>query len=745
MNTHPDEVAGTSFAAIMQDQAEPRKEANTEPSLLRSYLAIILRRKWTLVASVAFALLIGIIVTLLATRQYTSSVVLEITRDTNRVFEVEDQRPESYLADAAFYETQYNLLRSRALADRVIRDLNLRQSTAFAEAFGIDEPSESSDSNAPFVEASGRVRDQQSDRLRDIRATLLANVGIEPVRNSQLVRVSFTSPNPELSATIAQSWVENFIAEQIERKIGESSYARDYLEKRLNSLRTALETAERQSVEFANRAGIVAIQSETQDGKAVVGRLLVEDTVADLNRELNEAIADRVRAEAAYRQGSRTSEDGSIELTSPVLSPLRTRRAELAASYQRLLTQFEPEYPAAQSLRNEIRELDNSIAREEQRIKGSLNQGLRAAYNAATERERGLRERVKSVQQELTRTKRDNIEYNILRRDAEQNRQLYDAVLQRYMAIGVAGGVGPTNISIVDSAEPPVSPSAPSPALNMLLALALGLGLGIAVVVVQEQLDDALKEPGDLERELHLPSLGVIPREENGDYEHLMQSLRDPKSSFVEALLALRASLSFASSEGIPRSLAFTSTEPSEGKSVTCTALATRLAQGGYRTLLIDADMRSPSISKLLNIPNERGLSNALAGDADLSGLTQKTDWDNLDVMLAGPQPPSAAELLSGTRFAELLEKLGESYDKIIIDAPPVIGLADALLIASGAAGTIYIVAANQTSSGRARIALRRLGSTEANIVGAVLTKYDASMTYGYGYNYGYSYGREED
>jgi len=747
MNSHSD-ISGTSFAAIVQDKPEARRDiGGGEQSILRAYLAIIYRRKWTLVICIALAVLVGIVLTLVATRQYTATSVLEITRETGRVFEVEGQRTEATIADAAFYETQYNLLRSRTLADRVIRDLNLKQDATFAQAFGLDAAVSGDQSGAPFVaQITGQQNAQDTERQRVLRETLLENLAIQPVRNSQLVEVSFTSPDPALSARIAQSWAENFIAEQIERKIGESSFARNYLEERLSTLRSALESAERQSVEFANRSGIVSIQSEGQNGEAVAGRLLLEDTIVDLNRELNEAISDRVRAEAAFRQGSRTGEASGLELTSPVLSPLRARRAELSSEYERLLTQFEPEYPAARSLQSQIAELDQSIAAEERRIGQGTRGALRAAYLAAAERERGLRERLETVERELNRTKSDNIEYNILRRDADQNRQLYDAVLQRYMEIGVAGGVGPTNISIVDRAEPPVSPSAPSPALNILVAIALGLGLGIAVVVAQEQLDDAIKDPDDLERQLRLPQLGVVPREEIDNYEHLMAELRDPKSRFSEAILAIQASLTFASSEGIPRSISFTSTQPSEGKSITCAALATRLALGGYRTLLIDGDMRSPTVNKLFGLSNDRGLSNALSGEDNLESLIHRTEWERLDAMVAGPQPPNAAELLSSNRLNLLLEKLGKTYDRILIDAPPVIGLADTLLISSAVAGTIYVVAANQTSSNRARISLRRLDTADVRIVGTILTKYDAASSYGYGYgyDYGYGYGREE-
>jgi capsular exopolysaccharide synthesis family protein len=746
MNTQS-EVAGTSFAAILQDK--PVREAGlaAEPSILLAYLQILARRKWTLVICVALALLLALILTLVATREYTASSELEIARDKDRVFEVEGQTTQSTLADAAFYETQYNLLRSRSLADRVVRDLGLRQSAAFADAFGLDRAGKEDGASAPFVSGdNGAAGAADSDRQRAIREVLLTHLSIDPVRNSQLVRISFTSPDPQLSAKIAQSWAENFIAEQIERKMGESSFARKYLEKRLTTLRNALERTERQSVEFANQKGIVSIQSESPDGKAVGGRLLAEDTVADLNKALNQAVSERMAAEAAYRAGSRADTSDSVVLTSPVLSPLRARRAELAADYQRLLTQFDPQYPAAQALQRQIQELGDQIAVEERRIKGNLTQNLRASYTAALDREQGLRARMAAMQQDLTKTKRDNIEYNILRRDADQNRQLYDAVLQRYMEIGVAGGVGPTNISIVDNAEVPVSPSAPSPALNMLLALALGLGLGIAVIVAQEQLDDAIKDPGDLERQLHLPSLGIVPTAEVDDYQHFMGELKDPKSAFSEAILAIQASLSFASPEGIPRSMAFTSTQPSEGKSVTSTAVASWLAMGGYRTLLIDADMRSPSLNELLQLPNARGLSSALSGEEDLENLVQKTSWSKLDVMLAGPQPPNAAELLGSYRLSDLLKRVSDRYDKVVIDAPPVIGLADSLLISSAVSATIYVVAASQTSANRARIALRRLRGSDANIVGAVLTKYDPKGTfgYGYGYDYGYGYGHEK-
>jgi capsular exopolysaccharide synthesis family protein len=324
----------------------------------------------------------------------------------------------------------------------------------------------------------------------------------------------------------------------------------------------------------------------------------------------------------------------------------------------------------------------------------------------------------------------------------DTNRQLYDALLQRYKEIGVAGGIGVNNISVVDSPDVPTEPSRPSLLLNLLIALVGGLVIAAGIAFALEQVDEAIADPSEIPQTLDLALLGITPRVTSGDVH---EELRDRKSPISESMLSIQTSLEFSTEHGLPRSLMVTSTRPAEGKSTTSFALAQSLARTDQRVILIDGDMRSPSLHRMLGVPNTAGLSNYLAGDDDLDKLIHLGDPRSPTWMTAGPVPPNAAELLTGNRLAQLLEALAANFDMVVIDAPPVMGLADAPLLASRVEGAIYVIESHATRLSMARIALARLRSAQVHLIGCVLTKFEAKRAhYGYGYDYGYGYGNRE-
>jgi len=403
------------------------------------------------------------------------------------------------------------------------------------------------------------------------------------------------------------------------------------------------------------------------------------------------------------------------------------------------MTQFEPGYPPAEALAAQIRQLDQSIAREEARVSGSL----RRAYEDAASRERQLQARVEGLKQSFLDQRRRSIQYNIFQRDVDTNRQLYDGLLQRYKEIGIAGGVGENNVSVVDLAKVPAGPSQPRPLINLALALAFGMVAGIGLALIREQIDETITDPTDLEQTLGLPLLGAVPKTSDEDP---IAALHDPKSALVEAYLSVQTSLSFSTDHGVPRTLMITSTRPAEGKSTTAFALAYVLARNGASTVLVDGDMRSPSVHGDLQLSNERGLSTFLAGTDDLDQLIQQPEREPFAVIAAGPQPPNAAELLRSERFDLLIEQLLKRYQHVVVDSPPVMGLADAPIIGSRTEGTIYVVEARGVKGRMARLALGRLRQGRANLLGTVLTKFEAKQAhFGYGYDYGYGYGSDRD
>lgn len=400
------------------------------------------------------------------------------------------------------------------------------------------------------------------------------------------------------------------------------------------------------------------------------------------------------------------------------------------------MVQFQPDYPPAQAIQRQIVQMDRAIAAEEQRVSGTLRQN----YQSSLTREQDLERRVNALKSGVLDFRQRSIQYNIIQRDADTNRQLYDALLQRYKEIGIAGGVGVNNISVVDSAELPERPSSPRLFLNLALALLGGLALGAMAALLLEQLEQGISDPKLVETMLGVPLLGTIPRT---DVDNVVSELQNPKSVLYEAYLSLQTTLSFATDHGVPRTLSVTSTQPGEGKSTTSYALARLLARTGRSVVLIDGDMRSPSVHHELGIRNEAGLSTYLSSNAGLADVVQPTDMEKLSVVTAGQQPPSAPELLASDRFAQMLTELRERFDHVVIDAPPVMGLADAPIVGGHVEGMIFVIQSHATHQNMVRVALERLEIANVTVFGAVMTKYNpGNGHYGYGYGYGYEYGK---
>jgi polysaccharide biosynthesis transport protein len=698
--------------------------------LLTQYLNIARRRKWLILGAIATALALGLVLTLMMTPQYTSRSTVEIQRENYNIVRVQGVEPETSSVDLEFYQTQYGILESDALAQRVATNLRLFDDPSFFAMMGSRLATEWFQDGRPITSASTRER-----RIQAAGQILSRRVSIAPVRLSRLVHVSFTSPDPAFSQRVVEAWNRNFIESTLERRFEATSYARRFLEERLAQLRTRLDESERRLVAYATREGIVNLPASSPaagEGGITGERSIIADDLTALNRARSQAVADRVLAQSRLRAGQGAVSEG---LANPAINGLRERRAELNAEYSRMLVQFEPAYPPALAMREQIRSLDTAIAREEGRVRDTL----RGDFAASQERERQLSSGVETLKSGLLDLRRRSIQYNIFQRDVDTNRQLYDALLQRYKEIGVAGGVGINNIAVVDPAQVPQVPSSPKLLINLLLAMIFGLAIGSGLALVLEQIDDAIGDPSELQSALNLPMLGIVPNQKDGEP---LDALEDRKSDISEAYLTVQSSLAFSTDHGIPRNFLVTSGQPGEGKTTTAYALARVLARTGRKVLFVDGDMRSPSVHHLLNVNNERGLSSFLAGDDDLDGMVQWRKDLNLAVLAAGPQPPSAAELLSGSRVELLLDRLAQQFDHVIVDAPPVMGLADAPLLGSRMEGVIFVVRAHSSRTSAARVALARLTAAQARIFGAVLTRFEAKRAYyGYGYDYGYGYG----
>jgi polysaccharide biosynthesis transport protein len=711
---------------------DPRTTEAAGVPVIRQYLRIALRWRYVILGVTATCVILGLIATLLMTPKFTATATVEISRESNKVTGFQGVEQDVSIADQEFYQTQYGLLKSRSLAERVATQLRLVDDPKFFKLYRVASEDPALQQVNGRYPASGRAT-----RQRVAGKILLTNLGVDPTRLSRLVDIHFTSPDPAFSSRVANAWAENFIQTNLERKIQATSYGRNVLQRQLAELKDKLDESQRQLVSYASAERIINLPSQAGDNRATAERSIVADDLATLNNALSQATADRIQAEARFRQQGRAGASTEA-LRNLTINSLRQKRAELASEYQRLMTQFEPGYPAAQAVQAQISQLDRSIAREEGRVSGSLN----ADYQESLGRERALQAKVDQLKASYLDLRRRSIQYNIYQQEVDTNRALYDGLLQRFKEIGVAGGVGVNNISIVDPADVPQAPSSPRLLINLAVSLLAGLGLGALLAFALEQIDEAIADPAEVERRLGLPLLGSVPKLDSGTPK---EALLDRKSDLVDAYLAVQTNLSFTTEHGVPRSFAVTSTRPAEGKSTSALALATTLARAHRQVILVDGDMRSPSIHHLGGVDHDHGLSNFLAGQDNIDALTFRMADLGIDAMSAGPIPPNAAELLTGNRLSVLISRLLEKYDHVVIDSPPVMGLADAPLIASRVEGVIYAVESHGIRSSMVKTALGRLASANARVIGGILTKFEARKAhYGYGYEYGYSYGRQE-
>ena len=698
-------------------------------SLVSEYLSIAKRRKWLILGTIVAFVIGGLLVTLFTTPLYKASATLEIQRENRNFADVKGTDQAQAATDNEFYQTQYGLLKSRALADRVGQSTRLSEDPAFFEHFGITPPETLFENRRPVQTATAR-----NARIKAAGSLILANMTVDPERLSRLVEISFSSPDPDLSRRVVNAWSENFIQSTLERRFSATSYARNFLEDRLKQLRDRIDESQRTLVAYASRENIISIPGTTDSNGQTSGeRSLVIDDITSLNRELSAATAQRVLAESRLYARDVAKE----QLDNGASSTLRARRAELSGDYARMMQQFDADYPPAKALQAQIRALDASLRSEDNRVSNVLSQN----YQASLRREQQLQRQVKQLTSRVLDFRRRNIQYDILQREVDTNRQLYDALLQRYKEIGVAGGVGVNNIAIVDSAETPSRPASPRPLLNLAVAMLLGLVAGVGIALLLEQVDEGLADPIEVQEVLGLPLVGVTPKLTG---ETLEAALANPKSALTEAYASIVANLGFATSHGIPKTLAITSSQAAEGKSSSSYALARLIARSNKRVLLIDADMRSPSIHAFIDQPLGEGLSNYLSGTDHLDRMMRSTDITTLSIVTAGPQPLSTPELLGSDRFASLMALVSAQFDHVLIDLPPVMGFADAPIIASQVEGTVVMIAANSTHKNVARLTVSRLRKAHARLLGGVLTMFDAkqaSYGYGYGHGYGFDYG----
>lgn len=717
-------------------------EGDDEPSVdiaatFRQIWAAAYRNRVLIAGIVAGVLALGVLATLLMTPKYQATASVQIDQQATKVLGTEDPEPDAaaYQDADRFLQTQVDVLKSRSLAEQVATSLNLDAGDRFATAMGAK----------PLDRPIGALNLQKSkhDQVLDL---LEKNLDIELTRNSRVVAINFKSRDASLAAQVANSFASNFITMNLRRKYDQSSYARDFLQQQLGAAKQRLQDSEVAMLQYSRTVGLIdasaGIGTPDQGGAANAPRSLVTSDLVAINTAYAAAQANRVQAQQRWEQARSTPMLQLPEvLNNPAVQQLLQLKVQYQAAYDQDLTRHKPDYPALKQLAAQIAGYDDQI----NKIGATIRSAIHDQYVTASKQESALDASVSGLKNDTLQEQEKSVRYNILKREADTNRTMYDGLLQRYKEVSAESGITTNNISIVDNADVPAKPVSPKLILNLAGATLLGFMLAAATVFIREKFDDAVRSPDDVQTKLDLPLLNTIPLIDNA--KELGEELDDPRSPLSEAYAALRTSLELAGGAGLAKSLLFTSSRSGEGKSTSALAIARDFAKLGRTVILIDGDLRRPSLHRTVGIPNNVGLSQLLAGREELSAVVRPGGINNLSIMTSGPHSPNPAELLSSPVLRAAFGQLQSMFDLVIVDGPPVMGLADAVILANSVDRLVFVVEANGAHHGAAKSALRRLRAASVPILGAILTKFDAKKL-GYGYSYGYytyNYGAQDD
>ena len=677
----------------------------------RDLWRVVIKRKWSILAVFLIVAIATAIGTLMQTPIYRSEMTLRIDNDASKIIPFKDGTYYDY-GDSDYFQTQLELLKSRALAERVVAQMKLKPAVVTApparpwweEYFRKDVPQD-----APLS-----VEEAAKAAVRSVAESLRGGLTVTAVKNTKMVRVAYASASPRLAADVLNAVAQVFINYNLEQRYDQSSYAKTFLEEKLAETKAKLETNERALIEFQRANAIVSVDDR---------QTVLSSTLSDFTAAANKAEQELAKATALYELIKTNPESAPQVLESKAVQSLKEQKAKLQADYADNLRIYKPGYPKMQQLQAQIDEIDKNVNAEIESVKRSVE----TSYQSLQTQQKTILAKLEQTKKDVLDLQGRSIQYNILKRDVDTDRAIYNSLLQRLNEVGVTGGTGANNIAVVDRAEIPSVPFKPDLKQNLIIAMLLGLIGGVALAFFLEHLDDTIRMPEDMEQLTQLPVLGVVPKlqhPKSGEGRSLgLLAHDDVRSTFAEAYRSVRTALQFSTRDGAPRVFMVTSTAQGEGKTTTALALAINSAQTGRPVLLIDSDMRHPAVHKALGIDNSRGLSNYLSSDVPPLGVVRTTHIPNFFVIPAGPMPPNPVELLSGPKFALLLAQLGERFGQIVVDSPPVLGLADSIVLGDRVGSVLFVVASGITRKAHARAALKRLRQASVQPLGAVMTK----------------------
>jgi capsular exopolysaccharide synthesis family protein len=718
--------------------------AEEVPHLL-DYWQLILKRRWTVLATLLFLFTTVAIGTLKQKPIYEGKILLEINPEEpsvltfNQVVAMESRDLDSYR------ETQYKVLESRTLAERVIQDLALYRYPEFYQSHRLLGLIDMNPDSIPSP-SDPRPADPNSDAYLNSVKNFSKRLDVSPVRRSNLVEVTFESFDAKLAAEVTNKLADDYIYENLEVKWDEASKASEWLSKQLVGLKARLEKSEEILQDYAQANSIVFL-TERQN--------LVNTRLDELQLEYTKAQADRYQKESLYSlvQSGKTQDLPGV-LANGLVQNLATRLAEAERDYAQLTATVKPEYPKAIALKKQVDTLQASLDHQ----KKVLGQNIVEEYQASVAREKYLAQAVEDQKREVNDIASKTIQYNILKREVDTNKALYDGLLQRMKETQVSAGLKASNIRVVDAAEVPRGPKS-RVLLSLTLALIAGTALGVGLAFFQEYLDNTLKTPEEVENLLRLPSLGLVQsfslngagRSKQGKLPPMVPGQQvslapaiQTNSAAVEAFRSLRTSI-LLSANPVPKSLLVTSALPGEGKTTTTVNLGATLASLGSRVVIVDCDMRRPACHRSTGVENKPGFVQCLTGHVKLAqAILPVPGVVNLWVIPCGPIPPNPAEVLSSPVASDLLRSLRSEFDYVLVDSPPLLSVADSRILSTLTDAVVLVVRGYETPYHVVRRARALLYGAGARILGVALNDVDMGKSgYDYGYRYGFGYGQD--
>jgi succinoglycan biosynthesis transport protein ExoP len=711
--------------------------------VLESFWRILQKRKWSVITTTIVVFTIALVASSRMKPVYDAYSRLSISKQSNDALGLKDNldTTDEYWDYQVEAETQTKVLQSQTLALQVIRDLQLDKNPQFTGAPRTDRKLDSSDDDNA----------QQASLIQ----TFASGLRVVTIPRTRIIEVHYSNSDPKLAAAIANGIVNAFIEQNIRIKFETTMQTSDWISRQLSDLKMKVETSQEKLVRYQREHGILGIDEKQN---------IITSKLDELNRQLTAAEGDRIEKEANYRMVASDPEALAKAEPNGVINKLQEDRGTLLTRYAELNTTFGPSYPKVIELKNQLDDIDRQIQSESKRIA----RRLKGDFQAASQREKMLSAALESQKREANQLNESAIDYNLLKRDLDSSRQLYEGLLQRLKEAGVSAGLKSNNIRIIDAARTPTSPSSPNIPRNLTLALLVGLVGGVMLAFVQEAMDNTLRTPEQIQAISSLPSLGIIPLEAQLSGKNKLLSLKSDVlrssdsaapdeepvatgliflqnksfSEMAESYRALRTSILLSSLGAPPKVILVTSPLPQEGKSTTAMNCAASLAQQGSRVLLIDADLRRPRIASALNLEAAVGLSNLLTGSAPLEDVVQPVPGvPNLFAIASGPIPPHPAELLGSDLMEQHLRVLRGSFDHIIIDSPPALSVTDAVMLSARVDSVLIVVFAGRTRKEALRRVRELFGQVNAKLMGVVVNGVDVRSPDHYYYYYGKRYG----